>query len=159
MLGDSDLFDAIMDISVTAARDAAPSLGISSAQADELGKKIGLRLGADFYHRFAGAQVYISGRSLCRNKLLMAAFTGHNHNELARIFHITSFGRNHQKNMGSSLRSRGWNSMKQQKKIGEGVKFERIRRITGYLVGTVDRFNDAKRAEVEDRVKHIKFSK
>ena len=35
---------------------------------------------------------------------------------------------------------------------GEG--FERIRRITGYLVGTVDRFNNAKRAEVEDRVKH-----
>lgn len=32
--------------------------------------------------------------------------------------------------------------------------FERIRRITGYLVGTVDRFNNAKRAEVEDRVKH-----
>ena len=39
--------------------------------------------------------------------------------------------------------------------IGEGVKFERIRRITGYLVGTVDRFNDAKRAEVRDRVKHV----
>jgi len=36
----------------------------------------------------------------------------------------------------------------------EPVRFERIRRITGYLVGTVDRFNDAKRAEVEDRVKH-----
>lgn len=33
-------------------------------------------------------------------------------------------------------------------------KFERIRRITGYLVGTLDRFNDAKRHEVEDRVKH-----
>ena len=33
-------------------------------------------------------------------------------------------------------------------------KFERIRRITGYLVGTLDRFNDAKTAEVEDRVKH-----
>ena len=33
-------------------------------------------------------------------------------------------------------------------------KFERIRRITGYLVGTVDRFNNAKRAEVNDRVKH-----
>lgn len=32
--------------------------------------------------------------------------------------------------------------------------FERIRRITGYLVGTLDRFNDAKRAEVRDRVKH-----
>ena len=33
-------------------------------------------------------------------------------------------------------------------------KFERIRRITGYLVGTLDRFNDAKTAEVRDRVKH-----
>ena len=37
---------------------------------------------------------------------------------------------------------------------GEGVNFERIRRITGYLVGTVDRFNNAKRAEVNARVKH-----
>lgn len=35
-----------------------------------------------------------------------------------------------------------------------GPKFERIRRITGYLVGTLDRFNDAKRAEERDRVKH-----
>lgn len=34
------------------------------------------------------------------------------------------------------------------------VNFERIRRITGYLVGTVERFNDAKRAEERDRVKH-----
>ena len=32
--------------------------------------------------------------------------------------------------------------------------FERIRRITGYLVGTLDRFNNAKRAEEADRVKH-----
>lgn len=40
-------------------------------------------------------------------------------------------------------------------KIGQGVKFERIRRVTGYLVGTLDRFNNAKRAEVEDRVKHM----
>ena len=32
--------------------------------------------------------------------------------------------------------------------------FQRIRRITGYLVGTLDRFNNAKRAEVDDRVKH-----
>ena len=38
--------------------------------------------------------------------------------------------------------------------VGEGVKFERIRRITGYLVGTLDRFNDGKMAEVKDRVKH-----
>ena len=37
--------------------------------------------------------------------------------------------------------------------VGKGVKFERIRRITGYLVGTLDRFNNAKRKEVEDRVK------
>ena len=38
--------------------------------------------------------------------------------------------------------------------IGEGGTFERIRRITGYLVGTVDRFNNAKKAELRDRVKH-----
>ena len=38
--------------------------------------------------------------------------------------------------------------------VGEGVGFERIRRITGYLVGTVERFNDGKRAEEHDRVKH-----
>ncbi|MBO5096592.1 MAG: hypothetical protein J6B98_06935 [Bacilli bacterium] len=37
---------------------------------------------------------------------------------------------------------------------GEGVEFERIRRITGYLVGTVDRFNNGKRAEEKERVKH-----
>ncbi len=36
----------------------------------------------------------------------------------------------------------------------DGVKFDRIRRITGYLVGTVDRFNNSKRAEERDRVKH-----
>ena len=38
------------------------------------------------------------------------------------------------------------------------VKFERIRRITGYLVGTVERFNNAKRAEERDRVKHFNMS-
>lgn len=43
----------------------------------------------------------------------------------------------------------------ENKTIGEGVKFERIRRITGYLVGTLDRFNDAKRKEEADRVKHV----
>jgi anaerobic ribonucleoside-triphosphate reductase len=47
--------------------------------------------------------------------------------------------------------------MKKEKKklVGEGVKFQRIHRITGYLVGSLDRFNDAKRAEEHDRVKHI----
>lgn len=39
-------------------------------------------------------------------------------------------------------------------RIGTGVKFQRIRRITGYLVGTLDKFNNAKRAEEADRVKH-----
>jgi anaerobic ribonucleoside-triphosphate reductase len=39
--------------------------------------------------------------------------------------------------------------------VGVGVRFERIRRVTGYLVGTLDRFNDAKRAEERDRVKHL----
>lgn len=34
------------------------------------------------------------------------------------------------------------------------VNFDRIRRITGYLVGTLDRFNNGKRAEEHDRVKH-----
>lgn len=38
--------------------------------------------------------------------------------------------------------------------VFEKVPFQRIRRITGYLVGALDRFNNAKRAEVEDRVKH-----
>jgi len=36
----------------------------------------------------------------------------------------------------------------------EDVPFERIRRITGYLVGTMDNWNDAKAAEEKDRVKH-----
>ena len=43
---------------------------------------------------------------------------------------------------------------KKEKLTGEGVGFERIRRITGYLVGTVDRFNNGKKAEERDRVKH-----
>ena len=37
---------------------------------------------------------------------------------------------------------------------GKNIGFERIRRITGFLVGTVDRFNNAKRAELNDRVAH-----
>ena len=37
---------------------------------------------------------------------------------------------------------------------GEGIKFERIRRITGYLVGTMNKWNNAKKAEEKDRVKH-----
>ncbi len=49
---------------------------------------------------------------------------------------------------------KGKNVTVEEQTIGEGVGFERIRRITGYLVGTLDRFNNAKRAEEHDRVKH-----
>lgn len=38
--------------------------------------------------------------------------------------------------------------------VSKNPSFERIRRITGYLVGSIDRWNDAKRAEEHDRVKH-----
>ena len=41
-----------------------------------------------------------------------------------------------------------------KKLIGEGCGFERIRRITGYLTGTLDGWNSAKRAEEKNRVKH-----
>ena len=41
-----------------------------------------------------------------------------------------------------------------EKIVGEGVKFERIRRVTGYLSGDVSRFNNGKRAEEHDRVKY-----
>ena len=44
--------------------------------------------------------------------------------------------------------------MRKSKTVGEGVKVDRIRRITGYLVGTLDRFNNAKKSEVSDRVTH-----
>ena len=41
-----------------------------------------------------------------------------------------------------------------EERLGKGRMFERIRRITGYLVGTLDKWNNAKRAEEKDRVKH-----
>ena len=44
--------------------------------------------------------------------------------------------------------------MKQNEKFGAGVKFERIRRITGYLVGSMDSWCNSKKAECRDRVKH-----
>ena len=44
-------------------------------------------------------------------------------------------------------------------KLGEGVGFERIRRITGYLVGSLEKFNDAKRKEESERVKHVNIQK
>ena len=41
---------------------------------------------------------------------------------------------------------------------GKGIKFERIRRVTGYLSGDVSRFNNAKQCEEKDRVKHSGIS-
>ena len=62
--------------------------------------------------------------------------------------------------IGECESGRTWNGFRVEGgKAGQGVKFERIRRITGYLVGTVERFNDAKRAEVMDRVKHTVSTK
>ena len=46
-------------------------------------------------------------------------------------------------------------AMQKQSVVGKDVPFERIRRITGYLVGTMDKWNDAKKAEDHDRVKHL----
>lgn len=46
------------------------------------------------------------------------------------------------------------------KQMGLGVRFDRVRRITGYLTGTLDRWGDAKTAEEKDRVKHsVQFMK
>lgn len=45
-------------------------------------------------------------------------------------------------------------AMQRQSIVGKDVSFERIRRITGYLVGTMDKWNNAKKAEEHDRVKH-----
>ena len=46
---------------------------------------------------------------------------------------------------------------KQEPIVGKGVFFERIRRITGYLVGDMRRWNNAKKAEERDRIKHTSF--
>lgn len=54
----------------------------------------------------------------------------------------------------SILRLKEGDDMAKEEKLGKGVEFERIRRITGYL-GTVDRFNKAKQNEEKDRVKHL----
>lgn len=40
--------------------------------------------------------------------------------------------------------------------VGAGLHVQRIRRVTGYLTGSLSRFNDAKKAEVRDRVKHVR---
>lgn len=44
--------------------------------------------------------------------------------------------------------------MKKNKMVGDGVKFQRLRRITGYLVPSLDKWNNAKHSELNDRVKH-----
>ena len=49
---------------------------------------------------------------------------------------------------------KSWLLCRNNPTVGKDVRFERIRRITGYLVGTMDKWNDAKKAEERDRVKH-----
>ena len=44
-------------------------------------------------------------------------------------------------------------------RFGEGEDFVRVRRITGYLTGSLGRWNSAKQAEERDRVKHFQVSK
>lgn len=46
-----------------------------------------------------------------------------------------------------------------ERERGKGVKFSRIRRITGYLTGDLNTWNDAKRCEEHDRVKHVAQAK
>lgn len=46
------------------------------------------------------------------------------------------------------------NNTQTHENVGKGIGFERIRRITGYLVGTMDKWNDAKKAEESERIKH-----
>ena len=45
-------------------------------------------------------------------------------------------------------------AMQKQSVVGKDVPFERIRRITGYLTGSLESWNSAKQAEERDRVKH-----
>ena len=47
----------------------------------------------------------------------------------------------------------------EEQSVGKGIGFERIRRITGYLVGRLEKFNNAKRAEERDRIKHDRYTK
>lgn len=42
-----------------------------------------------------------------------------------------------------------------ERERGKGVKFNRIRRITGYLTGDLNTWNGAKKEELKDRVKHV----
>lgn len=42
----------------------------------------------------------------------------------------------------------------EERTVGQGMPFQRTKRICGYLVGTIDRFNNAKLKELADRVKH-----
>lgn len=68
--------------------------------------------------------------------------------------HIEQFENEVQKIGGIIMTNKIQSIQEDEIMVGDGVKFEKIRRITGYLVGTLDRFNDGKKAEESDRVKH-----
>lgn len=56
--------------------------------------------------------------------------------------------------IGILIEDAGNNEVNISWKVKDTQKFERVARITGYLTGTTDRWNDAKRAELKERVKH-----
>ena len=68
---------------------------------------------------------------------------------------IKSNKNNNTKNKSKTKEELNMSAMQRQSIVGKDVSFERIRRITGYLVGTMDKWNDAKKAEERDRVKHL----
>lgn len=72
-----------------------------------------------------------------------------------KFFQVRTMGQMFWYNGGRTQEQEGKTMKHRQKdRIGEGIRFERIRRITGYLVGSLDRWGNAKRAEERDRVHH-----
>lgn len=61
-------------------------------------------------------------------------------------------------NDNNSYSNNSVSDISQYTKIGEGISFQRLRRITGYLVGDISRWNNGKLAELKDRVKHEQSS-
>ena len=61
----------------------------------------------------------------------------------------------HAKELTAGRNLMNGNRQLMEEKLGKGVEFERIRRITGYLVGSMNQWNNAKKAEEKDRVKHL----
>ena len=105
------------------------------------------------FSHFQSTSTYIH-RAVFRDFQIIATLELHNPEQLSR--HQSC--KVHARQIGSApvgVIFFGRIDMKTEEKFGQGVKFERIRRITGYLVGTMDKWNNAKKAEQRDRVKHL----